>query len=62
MTISAASARSRPDERDSAATGVLPAQRLREAIADEWLVAGSWRIPAESVQPASVDLRLGERA
>jgi dCTP deaminase len=43
-------------------TGVLPAQRLREAIAEEWLVAGAWRIPDESVQPASVDLRLGERA
>src|SRR5438445_8904659 len=43
-------------------TGVLPAQRLREAIAAEWLLAGPWRIPAESVQPASVDLRLGEHA
>jgi dCTP deaminase len=43
-------------------TGVLPAQRLREAIAREWLLAGPWRIPAESVQPASVDLRLGEYA
>jgi dCTP deaminase len=43
-------------------TGVLPAQRLRDAIAREWIVAGAWRIPAESVQPASVDLRLGERA
>jgi dCTP deaminase len=42
--------------------GVLPAQRLREAIAQEWMVAGPWRIPAESVQPASVDLRLGEHA
>src|SRR5258708_5487139 len=42
--------------------GVLPAQRLREAIAQEWIVAGAWRIPKESVQPASVDLRLGERA
>jgi dCTP deaminase len=41
---------------------VLPAQRLREAIAREWMVAGPWRIPAESVQPASVDLRLGEHA
>jgi dCTP deaminase len=41
---------------------VLPAQRLRAAIADEWIVAGDWRIPRESVQPASVDLRLGERA
>ena len=42
--------------------GVLPAQRLRAAIAREWMVAGPWRIPAESVQPASVDLRLGEHA
>ncbi len=46
----------------AAATGVLPAQRLREAIAREWIVADPWRIPAESVQPASVDLRLGEEA
>jgi dCTP deaminase len=42
--------------------GVLPAQRLRQAIAHEWIVAGEWRVPADSVQPASVDLRLGERA
>ena len=42
--------------------GVLPAQRLRQAIAEEWVVAGAWRIPKESVQPASIDLRLGERA
>jgi dCTP deaminase len=46
----------------AADAGVLPAQRLREAIAQEWIVAGAWRIPKESVQPASVDLRLGERA
>jgi dCTP deaminase len=42
--------------------GVLPAQRLREAVTREWMVAGPWRIPDESVQPASVDLRLGEHA
>lgn len=42
--------------------GVLPAQSLRDAISREWLTAGQWRVPAESVQPASVDLRLGERA
>ena len=42
--------------------GVLPSQLLREAVADEWIVAGPWRIPAESVQPASIDLRLGEHA
>jgi dCTP deaminase len=42
--------------------GVLPAQRLREAIANEWIVAGDRRILPESIQPASIDLRLGERA
>lgn len=42
--------------------GVLPSQQLRAAIAREWMVAGPWRIPSESVQPASVDLRLGEQA
>jgi dCTP deaminase len=47
---------------ERASGGVLPAQRLREAIAHEWIVAGAWRVPRESVQPASVDLRLGERA
>jgi dCTP deaminase len=45
-----------------AASGVLPAQELREAIAREWIAAGPWRIPAESVQPASIDLRLGDQA
>jgi dCTP deaminase len=48
--------------RAAQSAGVLPAQRLREAIAEEWLLAGPWRIPGESVQPASVDLRLGEHA
>ena len=42
--------------------GVLPSQRLRDAIASEWIVAGDWRIPPESIQPASVDLRLGDHA
>jgi dCTP deaminase len=43
-------------------TGVLPAQRLREAVTREIVTAGDWRIPPESIQPASVDLRLGEFA
>jgi dCTP deaminase len=43
-------------------TGVLPSQQLREAVTSGWVTAGDWRIPAESVQPASVDLRLGEHA
>ena len=46
----------------AAPQGVLPAQLLREAIAQGWMSAGPWRIPDESVQPASVDLRLGEHA
>src|SRR5437016_9432054 len=42
--------------------GVLPSQRLREAISKEWLLAGDGSIPDAAVQPASVDLRLGEHA
>ncbi len=42
--------------------GVLPSQRLRDAVAREWLTAGAYRIAPESIQPASVDLRLGEHA
>src|ERR1700676_3505334 len=42
--------------------GVLPSQLLRDAISREWIVAGAFRIPPESVQPASVDLRLGDHA
>jgi len=42
--------------------GVLPSQYLREAVSNEWIVAGDWRIPRESIQPASVDLRLGDHA
>jgi dCTP deaminase len=42
--------------------GVLPAQGLREAILAEWIQSGPYRIPLDSVQPASVDLRLGEFA
>jgi dCTP deaminase len=44
------------------ASGVLPAQRLREAVTHGLITAGDWRVPLESIQPASVDLRLGESA
>ncbi|HXC24051.1 MAG TPA: 2'-deoxycytidine 5'-triphosphate deaminase [Solirubrobacteraceae bacterium] len=44
------------------ATGVLPSQRLREAVTSGMITAGDWRVPLESIQPASVDLRLGEFA
>jgi dCTP deaminase len=55
-------ARPQGGHEDAPGVGVLPAQRLRAAIADGWLTAGQWRIPDESVQPASLDLRLGEHA
>jgi len=43
-------------------SGVLASQQLREAVGREWIVGGEWRIPTESIQPASLDLRLGEFA
>ena len=46
----------------AAAPGVLPNQLLHEAIERGWIDAGGSAIAAGSVQPASVDLRLGEVA
>ncbi len=51
-----------PADAGPRATGVLPSQQLREAVTSGWITAGDWRIPPESIQPASVDLRLGEFA
>ena len=42
--------------------GVLPSQLLAEAIDAGHIDAGELRIPRESIQPASLDLRLGESA
>ncbi len=42
--------------------GVLPSQLLAEAIDAGYIEAGELRIPKESIQPASLDLRLGESA
>ena len=44
------------------AQGVLPSQVLARAIEEGVIDAGEYRIPESSVQPASVDLRLGETA
>jgi dCTP deaminase len=41
---------------------VLPSQLLAEAVDLGYLDAGDYRIPPSSIQPASVDLRLGDRA
>ncbi|MEO5679993.1 MAG: 2'-deoxycytidine 5'-triphosphate deaminase [Acidimicrobiales bacterium] len=46
----------------SGARGVLPSQRLHEAIGDGIISAGAFTIPRRNVQPASLDLRLGEVA
>jgi len=41
------------------ANGVLPSQMLEEAVALGWIDGGDYKIPLSSIQPASVDLRLG---
>jgi dCTP deaminase len=46
----------------SGAQGVLPCQYLERAIASGVVHADRFTIPAENVQPASLDLRLGEVA
>jgi dCTP deaminase len=40
----------------------VPSQGLREAIQKEWISAGDYRIPNDAIQPASLDLHLGEHA
>jgi dCTP deaminase len=42
--------------------GVLPSQELDRAIESEWVSSGDYRIRPEAVQPASIDLRLGDFA
>jgi dCTP deaminase len=42
--------------------GVLPNQLLAEAVDAGHQSAGDYRVPDESIQPASVDLRLGDHA
>ena len=42
--------------------GVLPGQHLDHAIKAGYIDAGRFNIPPENVQPASLDLRLGETA
>jgi len=45
-----------------ATEGVFPSQALSEAIAAEWVSSGDYRIRPEAIQPASIDLRLGDYA
>src|SRR5665213_1736850 len=44
------------------AEGVLPGHLLERAIRAGYIEAGRFNIPEANVQPASLDLRLGERA
>ena len=44
------------------AEGVLPGQMLEGAIRAGYVNAGRFKIPESNIQPASLDLRLGERA
>lgn len=44
------------------AEGVLPSQCLEKAVELDIIDAGKYKIPLSSIQPASVDLRLGEVA
>jgi dCTP deaminase len=44
------------------ATGVLPSQGLERAVQAGIVDAGDYKIPSTSIQPASIDLRLGEVA
>jgi dCTP deaminase len=44
------------------AEGVLPSQYLRAAVDAGWIDAGDYKIPDAVIQPASIDLRLGEVA
>jgi dCTP deaminase len=46
----------------SDAQGVLPSQSLERAVDLGIVDAGDYRIPRSSIQPASIDLRLGEVA
>ena len=48
--------------RQGALDGVLPSQELTRAIEAEWIASGDYRIHPEAVQPASIDLRLGDFA
>jgi dCTP deaminase len=58
-----------PDERPigplslpGGAEGVLPGQLLERAVRLGYIDAGRFKVPEENIQPASIDLRLGERA
>src|SRR5215471_9509743 len=42
--------------------GVFPSQMIAEAIKQGWIASGEGELPAQSIQPSSLDLRLGDVA
>src|ERR1044072_3242830 len=60
--LSAAAGGAATESTPSATVGVFPSQALIEAIDAEWISSGDYRIRPEALQPASVDLRLGDFA
>jgi len=44
------------------ACGVFPSQMIAAAITDGWIQSDTGEVPAENIQPASLDLRLGNIA
>jgi dCTP deaminase len=60
MDMSATDQTSRPAP--PAPGRVFASQQLREAIDREWISSGEFRIPRSAIQPASLDLHLGEFA
>ena len=47
---------------EAQSAGVFPSQALAQAIDREWVSSGDYRIRPEAIQPASIDLRLGDVA
>ena len=45
-----------------AGDGVLPCQHIEHAVRAGYIDAGRFKVPSENIQPASLDLRLGEVA
>jgi len=59
---SASPAGGRPADLVRSGDGVLPGQLLGHAVRAGYIDAGRFRVPSENIQPASLDLRLGETA
>lgn len=50
------------DRSEIALRGVIPSQGLLQAVDSGWISSGDYRIRPESIQPASIDLRLADHA